>query len=106
MAWAGRYGSTGIPDATMVLNARNIVNINVFVELVQTPTPVVQLLVLGVMYGFLYGVLALGLTLVWGVMKVVNVAHGDFVIVGAYASYWAFTLGGLSPVESLLVTLP
>jgi len=67
---------------------------------------VLQLLVLGVMYGLLYGVLALGLSLIWGVMKVVNFAHGDFVIVGAYASYWAFVLGGLNPVESLLVTLP
>ena len=65
-----------------------------------------ELLALGVMYGLLYGVLALGLTLIWGVMKVVNVAHGDFVIVGAYGSYWAFTLGGLGPVESLLVTVP
>jgi branched-subunit amino acid ABC-type transport system permease component len=58
------------------------------------------------MYGFLYGVLALGLSLIWGVMKVVNIAHGDFVIVGAYASYWAFTLGGLKPIESLFVTVP
>lgn len=58
------------------------------------------------MYGFLYGVLALGLTLIWGVMKVVNIAHGDFVIVGAYASYWVCILGGLTPIESLLVTLP
>jgi branched-subunit amino acid ABC-type transport system permease component len=74
--------------------------------LVETPAPVVQLLVLGVMYGFLYGVLALGLSLIWGVMKVVNIAHGDFVIVGAYASYWAFTLGGLNPIASLLVTVP
>ena len=74
--------------------------------MVETPAPVVQLLVLGVMYGFLYGVLALGLSLIWGVMKVVNIAHGDFVIVGAYASYWAFTLGGLNPIESLLVTVP
>jgi branched-subunit amino acid ABC-type transport system permease component len=39
-------------------------------------------------------------------MKVVNIAHGDFVIVGAYASYWICILGGLTPVESLLVTLP
>src|SRR5208283_1344660 len=58
------------------------------------------------MYGLLYGVLALGLTLIWGVMKVVNIAHGDFVIVGAYAAYWVCILGGLTPVESLLVTLP
>ena len=65
-----------------------------------------ELVVLGVAYGLLYGVLALGLTLVWGVMKVVNIAHGDFVTVGAYSSYWLFTLAGVHPILSLLFTIP
>ena len=65
-----------------------------------------ELLALGIAYGLLYGVLALGLTLVWGVMKVVNIAHGDFVIVGAYSSYWLFTLWGVQPVLSLVFTIP
>jgi branched-subunit amino acid ABC-type transport system permease component len=65
-----------------------------------------ELVVLGLAYGLLYGVLALGLTLVWGVMKVVNIAHGDFVIVGAYSSYWLFVLAGVHPVLSLIFTIP
>ena len=65
-----------------------------------------ELLLLGLGLGLLYGVLALGLTMIWGVMKVVNIAHGDFVIVGAYASYWAFTLAGVQPLLSLLLTIP
>jgi branched-chain amino acid transport system permease protein len=65
-----------------------------------------ELIVLGLAYGLLFGVLALGLTLIWGVMKVVNVAHGDFVTVGAYSSYWLFTLGGIHPILSILFTIP
>lgn len=65
-----------------------------------------ELLLLGLAYGLLYGVLALGLTLVWGVMKVVNIAHGDFVIVGAYSSYWFYVLAGVHPVLSILFTIP
>jgi len=65
-----------------------------------------ELVVLGLAYGLLFGVLALGLTLVWGVMKVVNIAHGDFVTVGAYSSYWLFVLGGVHPILSLLFTIP
>lgn len=67
---------------------------------------VAELIVLGIAYGLLFGVLALGLTLVWGVMKVVNIAHGDFVTVGAYSSYWLFVLAGVQPVLSLVFTIP
>lgn len=65
-----------------------------------------ELLVLGIANGLLYGVMALGLTLVWGVMKVVNIAHGDFVIAGAYSSYWLFDLLGVNPILSLVFTIP
>ncbi|MDV3277608.1 MAG: branched-chain amino acid ABC transporter permease [Nitrososphaerales archaeon] len=65
-----------------------------------------ELVVLGLAYGLLFGVLALGLTLIWGVMKVVNIAHGDFVIVGAYSSYWLFVLAGVHPILSILFTIP
>jgi branched-chain amino acid transport system permease protein len=71
--------------------------------------PIVEILdltILGVMTGLLYGVLALGLNIVWGVMNVINIAHGDFVIVGSYASYWLFVLLGINPILSLLFTIP
>jgi branched-chain amino acid transport system permease protein len=67
---------------------------------------VAELVILGLMYGLLYGVLALGLNIVWGVMRVVNIAHGDFVIVGSYTSYWAYILAGINPILSLLLTIP
>ncbi|MDV3293388.1 MAG: branched-chain amino acid ABC transporter permease [Nitrososphaerales archaeon] len=65
-----------------------------------------ELIVLGLAYGLLFGVLALGLTLVWGVMRVVNIAHGDFVTVGAYSSYWLFVLAGVHPLLSIFFTIP
>ena len=65
-----------------------------------------ELALLGFAFGLLYGVLALGLTLIWGVMKVVNIALGDLVMVGAYSSYWLFVLVGVHPVLSLALTIP
>ena len=65
-----------------------------------------ELVLLGLAYGLLYGVLALGLTLIWGVMKVINIAHGYLVMVGAYSSYFLFYIVGFNPVESLLFTIP
>jgi branched-chain amino acid transport system permease protein len=64
-----------------------------------------ELALLGLAYGLLYGVLALGLTLIWGVMKVINIAHGDLVMVGAYSSYWLFVFK-FNPILSLIFTIP
>lgn len=58
------------------------------------------------MNGLLFGVLALGLNIVWGVMNVINIAHGDFVIIGSYASYWLYILYGINPIEAILFTIP
>ncbi|MEM1945630.1 MAG: branched-chain amino acid ABC transporter permease [Candidatus Caldarchaeum sp.] len=55
-----------------------------------------ELLIQSVMFGFLqgglYALASLGLMITWGVLRLVNVAHGEFLMVGAYASYWALTL--------------
>jgi branched-chain amino acid transport system permease protein len=66
----------------------------------------IQELVLGLMSGLVFGVLALGLNLVWGVMNVINIAHGDFVVVGSYATYWLWVLAGVNPILALLFTIP
>ena len=58
------------------------------------------------MNGLLFGVLALGLNIVWGVMNIINIAHGDFVVIGSFASYWLFVLVGVNPILSLLFTIP
>lgn len=62
----------------------------------------VQLLVSGLGMGFIFALIAIGLALIYGVVGVVNFAHGEFLMVSMYASYLAFALAGLDP----LVTLP
>jgi len=57
-----------------------------------------QLLFAALVTGSLYALIALGLNLVYGTMRMLNVAHGDVVMLGAYAAFWAFTLMGLSPL--------
>jgi branched-chain amino acid transport system permease protein len=67
---------------------------------------VLQILVFGLFVGGLYGVAAVGLSLVFGVLRVLNVAHGELLMFGGYASYWLFTLLGIDPFLSLLLTAP
>jgi branched-chain amino acid transport system permease protein len=51
-------------------------------------TQVVQAVWGGVLFGSVYGLMALGLTLVWGAVRLLNLAHGAIFVVGAYAAYW------------------
>ena len=60
----------------------------------------------GVMLGGLYALVALGLTLIFGVMKIINFAHGALMMWAMYASFWLAKLGGVDPYLSLLITLP
>ena len=71
-----------------------------------TPEAFAQSLVFGLLVGALYGLAAAGLSLVFGVMKVLNVAHGDLLMVGGYGSFWLFTLYGIDPFASLLIVGP
>jgi branched-chain amino acid transport system permease protein len=63
-------------------------------------------IVMGILLGGLYGVIALGLSLVFGVIKEINIAHGDFVILGSYLAYVAMTIIGLDPIMSLIIGMP
>ncbi len=65
-----------------------------------------QQLVLGFMIGGLYGLAAVGLSLIFGVLKVLNVAHGELIMLGGYGAYWLFTLWGLDPFASLTFVVP
>ncbi len=65
-----------------------------------------QQVVYGVLVGGLYGLAAAGLSLVFGVLKMLNVAHGELIMLGGYATFWFFTLAGLDPFLSLLITWP
>lgn len=57
-----------------------------------------QLLFAALVTGSLYALVALGLNLVYGTMRVLNVAHGDLVMLGAYAAYYGWSLAGFSPL--------
>ena len=67
------------------------------------PEQLLQQVVNGLLIGFMYALIAIGLTLIWGVMNIVNFAHGDFLMVGMFASFWLYTLYGLDPIFSIPV---
>ncbi len=63
-----------------------------------------QTLLSGVLVGLVYALVAVGLTLIFGVMDVVNFAHGEFLMLGMYASFWGFALFALDPLFTLPLT--
>jgi branched-chain amino acid transport system permease protein len=63
-----------------------------------------QIIVNGTLQGGLYAVMALGLALVWGVLNIVNLAHGAFIMLGAYASWYLYTYLHIDPFLGLPIT--
>jgi branched-chain amino acid transport system permease protein len=64
-----------------------------------------QILLNGVLLGGLYGLMALGMGLIWGVLGNVNLAHGAIIMLGGYAVYFLYTLGGVDPFAALPVAM-
>lgn len=60
----------------------------------------------GILMGAIYGLAALGLTVIFGVLKVINFAHGSLLMVGMYVAYWAVLLTGVHPYLALIVVVP
>src|SRR5437879_13482588 len=69
-------------------------------------TVLAQQIVLGLLLGGLYGLAAAGLSLVFGVLKVLNVAHGELIMLGGYGAYWLFALLGVDHFDALPLGLP
>jgi branched-chain amino acid transport system permease protein len=63
-----------------------------------------QILIDGVLLGGLYGLMALGMALVWGVLNIVNLAHGAFIMLGGYVVFFLFT-AGLDPLAALPIAM-
>jgi branched-subunit amino acid ABC-type transport system permease component len=57
----------------------------------------------GILIGFVYGVAAVGLTLIWGVMSVINLSHGPVMALGMFSAYLLFTKLGINPYLALIV---
>lgn len=66
----------------------------------------IQTIILGLVLGGVYALMASGLTLLFGVMRIVNLAHGALMVVAAYIAYFMFTAWGVDPFISLVVTIP
>ena len=60
----------------------------------------------GIIVGGLYGAIAIGLSLIFGVMRAINFAHGSFLMVGLFIPYWLWQLFKINPYVSVLVAAP
>ncbi len=60
-----------------------------------------QQLVNSLLIGSVYALVAIGLTLIWGVMNIINFAHGDFLMLGMFVAFWFYTLFGVDPIFSI-----
>ena len=69
-------------------------------------TVFLQSLLSGVLVGGVYALIGIGLTIIFGVMRVINFAHGDLLMLGMYVTWGLFTLYGIDPYLSLVVTAP
>ncbi|MGD0237319.1 MAG: branched-chain amino acid ABC transporter permease [Syntrophorhabdales bacterium] len=68
-------------------------------------TSILQVLSIGLTVGALYALIALGLNLIYGTMRLLNIAHGELIMIGAYITYSLFTRLGLSPLISIFVVM-
>jgi len=60
----------------------------------------------GILVGTVYAYMAYGLGLIYGVLRVVNLAHGAFLTLGVYVTWWLNTTFGMDPLVSILITVP
>ncbi|MEN9765378.1 MAG: hypothetical protein RL397_1333 [Pseudomonadota bacterium] len=65
-----------------------------------------QVLVNGLVLGCLYACIAAGFSLVWGVLNVINIMHGSFIVLGSYLAWMSYSAMGLSPWTTLLIAAP
>jgi branched-chain amino acid transport system permease protein len=64
-----------------------------------------QIILNGILLGGLYGLMALGMGLVWGVLRIVNLAHGALIMLGGYAAYFLYSEAGIDPFLALPITM-
>jgi len=65
-----------------------------------------QILINALVLGCLYACIAIGFSLVWGVLNVINLIHGSFIVLGAYLAWWLYNLLHISPWYALFIAAP
>ncbi|MCX5880831.1 MAG: branched-chain amino acid ABC transporter permease [Deltaproteobacteria bacterium] len=65
-----------------------------------------QSMISGILIGGVYALIGIGLTIIFGVMRVINFAHGDLLMIGMYMTYFLFALLHIDPFVSIVVTIP
>ncbi|RPI21613.1 MAG: branched-chain amino acid ABC transporter permease, partial [Actinobacteria bacterium] len=65
-----------------------------------------QVLILGLLLGGVYALMAAGLTLAFGVMRIVNLAHAVMIVASAYIAYFAFENLGIDPIVAVVIIMP
>ena len=74
-------------------------------NLVITPAMVGQVIISGILSGALYSMVALGLALIFGVMRIINIAHGPLLMLGAYTTFFLYQRLGLNPYLSVPISM-
>jgi len=67
---------------------------------------IVQAIISGLLVGGIYALVAMGLSLIFGVMGIINFAHGALMMLAMYATFWLVTLLGFNPYLTLIITIP
>lgn len=67
---------------------------------------VIQIIILGLALGGVYALMSSGMTLIFGVMRIVNLAHSAFIVMAAYLAFWLFKSINLDPIVSMAITIP
>ena len=63
-----------------------------------------QVIISGLLLGGVYALFAAGMNMIFGVLRVINLAHGEFMMIGAYTTFWLFTAANLNPLLSIPVS--
>ncbi|MBM3217371.1 MAG: branched-chain amino acid ABC transporter permease [Candidatus Rokubacteria bacterium] len=74
-------------------------------NIVITPAMIGQVIISGILSGVLYSMVALGLALIFGVMRIINVAHGPLLMLGAYTTFFLYSAFGLNPYLTVPISM-
>ena len=66
---------------------------------------ILQAVISGLLMGLIYALIAAGLSLIFGLMEIVNFAHGEHLMLSMFSSFWLWTLLGLDPIFSIPITI-